>query len=280
MQSITINSALSMGEKSLRPITKNYKNETLWIIQKVLNKDTAFIVLNKFCSININQHNLFIDLIKRRVNKEPLQHILESVSFYGYNLEIRKNIFIPRAETELLIDIVKKYIKPNSNILEIGTGSGCIPIVIELEKISNCIQSIDINNDAISLARINAEKFKCRKIEFICDNFFEFKPQRTYDFIISNPPYIPINEISNLDYEVTLYDPLNALTDYDNGLTFYKYFYHFGCKYLNSKGYMLFEFGGKEQVSEIKNIFNNEIYSYNVLEDLNNEPRFMLIQKL
>ncbi len=77
-----------------------------------------------------------------------------------------------------------------------------------------------------------------------------------------------------------LYDPLNALTDYDNGLIFYKYFSDFGIKNLSEKGYMLFEFGGQNQVNDLKNIFNNKNYSYTFFDDFNNKPRFILIKKL
>ena len=280
MNAITIHDAILQGYKHLTKKHPNYQNETLWIMKKVLNKDASYIFLNKFHSINSNQYQSFINLIKRRKTKEPLQHILKSVSFYGYNFEIRKNVFIPRPETELLIDIIKKNIGFKSNVLEIGTGSGCIPIVIELEKLANNIQSIDINHDALSLARSNAKKFNCNQINFSYRNLFNLKADQKYDLIISNPPYISLDEISNLDYEVTLYDPLNALTDYDNGLIFYKYFAEFGIKNLSEKGYMLFEFGGQNQVNDLKNIFNNKNYSYTFFNDFNNKPRFILIKKL
>ena len=280
MSSITIDSALYTGQKSLRSITTNYKNEALWIMQDVLNKDTSYISLNKSSFLDYDQYDLFINLIKRRKNKEPLQHILQSVSFYGYDFKIKKNVFIPRPETELLIDIIKKNIGFINSVLEVGTGSGCISITMELERLSNDIQTIDINNYAILLASLNAKNLNCTKIKFIHQNFFYFKPTQKYDLIISNPPYIALDEMDDLDQEVLLYDPLNALTDYDDGLNFYKYFFEFGINNLNKNGYMLFEFGGQHQVNSLKNIFNNQYYNYNFFDDLNGEPRFILIQKL
>jgi len=280
MNEITIHGAILQGYKYLTKKHSNYKNETLWIMKKVLNKDSSYISLNKFHPINSNQYKMFINLIKRRKTKEPLQHILKSVSFYGYDFEIRKNVFIPRPETELLIDIIKKNIGFKNQVLEIGTGSGCIPIVIALEKLANNIHSIDINYDALSLAQSNAKKFNCNQINFSHKNLFNFKTDQKYDLIISNPPYISLDEIPKLDYEVTLYDPLNALTDYNNGLIFYKHFADFGIKNLSETGYMLFEFGGQNQVDDLKNIFNNKNYSYTFFDDLNNKPRFILIRKL
>ena len=280
MSSITIDSALYTAQKSLRSITTNYKNEALWIMQDVLNKDTSYISLNKSSFLDYDQYDLFINLIKRRKNKEPLQHILQSISFYGYDFKIKKNVFIPRPETELLIDIIKKNIGFINSVLEVGTGSGCISITMELERLSNDIQTIDINNYAILLASLNAKNFNCTKIKFIHQNFFYFKPTQKYDLIISNPPYIALDEMEGLDQEVLLYDPLNALTDYDDGLNFYKYFFEFGINNLNKNGYMLFEFGGQHQVNSLKNIFNNQYYNYNFFDDLNGDPRFILIQKL
>ena len=280
MSSITIDSALYTGQKSLRSITTNYKNEALWIMQDVLNKDTSYISLNKSSFLDYDQYDLFINLIKRRKNKEPLQHILQSVSFYGYDFKIKKNVFIPRPETELLIDIIKKNIGFINSVLEVGTGSGCISLVLELEKLSNQIHAIDINNNALLLARFNAKNYNCDKVKFMHENFFHFQANQKYDLIISNPPYISLDEIKLLDNEVILYDPLNALTDYNDGLNFYKYFFEFGINNLNKNGYMLFEFGGKHQVSSLENIFNNQDYRYKFFNDLNNQPRFILIQNL
>ena len=280
MNTTTIHNSILEGYKYLTPKHINYKNETLWIMQKVLNKDASYIALNKHDIITSHEYKSFIQLVQRRVNNEPLQHILESVSFYGYNFQITKNVFIPRPETESLIDIIKNNITNIDSVLEVGTGSGCISIVIALEKISHNITSLDINCDAIDLAQQNANKFNSKQIQFLNENFFHFQPRQKYDLIISNPPYIGLNEISGLDSEVILYDPLNALTDYDNGLIFYQYFSEFGIKYLNKKGHILLEFGGKYQINDLKNIFNHTNYLYRFFDDLNGETRFILIQKL
>jgi len=280
MSSSTIDSVLYIGQKALRAITNNYKNEALWIMQDILNKDATYISLNKSSILEPDKYELFFNLIKRRQNKEPLQHILNSVSFYGYNFNIKQNIFIPRPETESLIDIIKNNINYSNSVLEVGTGSGCIPIVLELEKISQQIKSLDINYDAVDLAQQNAKKFDCKHIQFLHQNFFHFKSNQKYDLIISNPPYIALNELPELDKEVILYDPLNALTDYDNGLIFYQYFSEFGIKYLNQKGYMLLEFGGQHQKNDLKNLFHHPNYTYSFFDDLNGETRFILIQKI
>ena len=101
-----------------------------------------------------------------------------------------------------------------------------------------------------------------------------------YDLIISNPPYISISEISQLSDEVKLYDPLSALTDYDDGLLFYRYFSKIGQFLLKKKGYMLLEFGGSNQVPALKIIFDYPNYDCTFFNDLNGDPRFILIEAL
>jgi len=280
MSDITIQQALDIGYTQLQNQHSNYKNEILWIMQSSLNKDLTFISLNQNHIIQDSQYQLFLNLVDRRKNNEPLQYILSSVQFYGYNFDIAKNVFIPRPETEICINILKQHIGFRNTVLEVGTGTGCIPILIELEKLANQILSIDINRNALKLAKHNANKLNCTKIQFCYSNFFTFNPPIKYDLIISNPPYIAIDEITTLDSTVKLYDPLEALTDYEDGLKFYKYFASIGIDILSDGGYMLFEFGGEHQLVDLKIIFNDPNYTYTVFNDFNNDPRFILIQKV
>ena len=219
----TISDALSLGYQHLKTSTYNYRNETLWIMSKILDLDLSKLALNQSQNISHENYQLFLNLINRRKNFEPLQLILNSQSFYGYNFEIKKDVFIPRPETETSIDIIKKHIGYQEQILEVGCGSGCISIVLELENLALQIISIDINNHAVQLAQSNAKKYNCIKIQFMNIDIFKMNHSNSYDMIISNPPYIPISEIPKLSSEVKLYDPLSALTDYDDGLLFYKY---------------------------------------------------------
>ena len=276
----TINRALSIGQKALQPITENYKNETLWLLQKCLNisSDKLFLQLDR--PLNKLEKNKFDNFLNRRKNREPLQHILKSIDFYGHTILLKKNVFIPRPETEIFLDILKKEKLTYNQVLEIGTGSGCIPITLELEKLANSILSIDTNIDATQLAKNNALELNCNNIEFqVCD-IFKMQHKIKYDLIISNPPYIPLQDIAQLEPEVLFYDPLSALTDYKNGLSFYQFFSNQGSRLLNLNGRMLFEFGGKNQLHQIIDIFSKPYYNHQIFNDLNNEPRFILVRLL
>ncbi len=278
MMEITISDALSIGNNKLKKITNNYINETFWILSKCLKKDKSDLLLNKKYIINSDKFNFFINLINKRLANEPLQIILESVPFYKYNFFTKKDVFIPRFETELCIDILKNYKRNFNSVLEVGCGLGCISITLSLEGLSKDILAIDISSKAITASILNAEQLDCNNVTFTNDNIFHIKHKKKYDLIISNPPYIPISDIKNLDTNVILYDPLSSLTDFNDGLSFYKYFAKIGHKLLTNNGLMFFEFGGKKQKELLKNIFNSKKYKLKFFNDLNNIPRFLAVE--
>ena len=278
MRDITISNALSIGNNQLKKINDNYINETFWILSKSLKKSKSELIINKNTIINSQQFNSFINLIQRRCMNEPLQLILESVPFYKYEFSTYKDVFIVRPETEICIDILKKFNRIFNSTLEVGCGLGCISITLSLQDLSNNTLALDINPKAVQASKLNAKQLGCNNVQFINDNIFHMKHTKKYDLIISNPPYIPITELQDLDSNVILYDPLEALTDFNDGLNFYKYFADFGYQLLVKNGIMLFEFGGEKQKNILENIFNSENYKLSFFNDFNNIPRFLVAQ--
>ena len=279
MKLINISDALIFGNKHLKKISSNYKNESIWILSKCINKTYTEIILNHTHNINQDQLSNYKKLIFRRENHEPLQYILQNVLFYGRKFNILKNVFICRPETEVLIDLLKSLNRKFSNVLEVGSGLGVLPITMELENISTKITSIDINKHAISASIKNAKSHKCKNINFVKANLFNFRPEEKFDLIISNPPYIPIKDIRNLDIGVKLFDPLNSLTDYKDGLSFYRFFLQQSEKHLEDDGIIVFEFGGIRQINDIIKILKLSNYKYFIYNDLNKEPRFVILEK-
>jgi release factor glutamine methyltransferase len=173
---------------------------------------------------------------------EPLQYIIGNVDFYGRLFDINSNVLIPRFETEELVSRTikysKKYFDKQVNILDIGTGSGCIAITLSKEL--NCqVDASDISKDALEVAQKNNQKLKA-DVHFIESDLLK-NIHKQYDIILSNPPYIAYGE--EIEEIVKNYEPHIALYASDNGLFFYKEILKNAKKNLKKKSFMAFEIG-------------------------------------
>jgi release factor glutamine methyltransferase len=172
-------------------------------------------------------------LLKRRLNKEPLQYILGKTCFYGYDFMVNKNVFIPRPETEMLVEKILEDIRDSGvkhvKIFEIGTGSGCISVSLskELSKmgVGHSITSIDNSREALDVAygNKNLNNVDESNVRFKEEDIFDVKfIEVKFDYIVSNPPYIPKEDFDKLDEEIKNYEPRPALSDNGDGLTYFK----------------------------------------------------------
>lgn len=221
----------------------------------------------------------FKEMVRRRIEGEPFQHILGKADFYGRDFIVNKHVLIPRAETEIIIELLKKRDAVES-ILEIGTGSGCIAITMSLENLTTSIIATDVSKEALNVAKENTQKFGVENIGFKVHDFLQTGINSTFDVVISNPPYIGFDEMSGLQKEVHDYDPKIALTDNDDGLSFYRRFAELGTSLLNENGYMLLEFGGAHQVVAISEIFESHQFNVKFHNDLQGDPRIVEVNLL
>ena len=217
--------------------------------------------------------------IERLKNGEPVQYIVGDVNFYGNIIKVNKNVLIPRRETEELVEKTSEIIKklfPNSNfkILDIGTGSGCIPITLKKIFPNSNITAIDISQEALEVAITNAKENNTN-IKFIKSDIFENVSDK-YNCIISNPPYIRENEeimdiVKNNEPPIALYAP-------NNGLYFYEEILKQASNYLEKKYIIAFEIG-EEQGQDIINIAKNYFPESNISlkKDLQHLDRFIFI---
>ncbi len=219
------------------------------------------------------------DGIKRLYNGESPQYIVENVNFYGYDFEVNSSVLIPRFETELLVEKTICYIKKNFknisnlNILDIGTGSGCIAITLKKELGCNVV-ACDISDEALNVAGKNAKNNDV-DISFVSSDIFS-NIDGKYDVIISNPPYIREDE----DIEKIVFDnePHLALFASDNGLYFYKKILSDAKKYLKKFFVIAFEIG-ELQGNDVKNIVYEYFDNVNVIieKDYSQRDRFVFI---
>ena len=216
--------------------------------------------------------------LKRLKNGEAVQYIIGNVDFYGNIIKVNHDVLIPRFETEELleksINYINKYFK-NPKILDIGTGSGCIAITLKKEIPNSIVDASDISLKALKIAKENTLNNKV-DINLIQSNIFE-NINKKYDVLISNPPYIDINDTEIMDI-VKNNEPHSALYAPNKGLFFYKEILKNSKNYLNEKSFIAFEIGYK-QAYEIKEIVLKYYPNSNIVieKDLSNKDRFIFI---
>ena len=159
----------------------------------------------------------YSSLLTRRVNHEPLQYIEEYIPFYSISLKVDERCLIPRPETEFLIELIKDNIKSPNKILDVGTGSGCIALMMKSLFPESEVTGIDVSEDAIELAKENA-KLNSLDVSFFESNLLDNVKEKGHDLIIANLPYIPTENLNELDREVIDYEPISALNGGVNGL--------------------------------------------------------------
>lgn len=216
------------------------KADVDWMICHVTGKKRSD--LEHLTYIRHSKVEELLDMARCRQQGEPLWQIIGNADFYGYEIDINKNVLCPRPETEELVCEAVKHISENSRVLDLCTGSGCIAIAVA-DKTGAQVVASDISEEALKIAKSNAVKNKVDdKIEFVHSDMFE-GITGTFGVIISNPPYIPTADISGLDREVKDYEPALALDGGEDGLDFYRIIAEKSGEYLVPSGRIFLEVG-------------------------------------
>lgn len=218
------------------------------------------------------------NMILKRIAGEPLQYILGRTNFLDIEIMVNDTVMIPRPETELLVKrIIDDY--PNHfkkyQILDIGTGSGCIALYLAKSYSQSEVLAIDNSYFALLTAKNNGTNLAIRNVNFNqCDILQEIPTNQKFDIIVSNPPYIPLKDYKELSDEVKNYEPKDALTDGIDGLTFYKRFKEILPILLSDNGRFYFEIGF-DQKDSLGKIFGDSGYEIEFFEDFNQIPRIL-----
>jgi len=223
------------------------------------------------------------EYIARRGKFEPLQYIIGEVEFYDLKLKVNKYVLIPRPETELLIEEAIKVCSENDfkSILDIGTGSGNIPIALAKNLNGVKVISIDKSEEAIRVAAENAEFNEVGdKIEFFVSGIEDYQQNSEFDLIVSNPPYVSKEDYSTLQKEIVEYEPPQSVTDNSDGYKYYRIISEKAKEMLSESGYLLFEMA-EGQSKDIKEILEkNSFTEINIVKDLQNIDRVIIGRKL
>ena len=251
------------------------------ILSKTLGLSRETILLNLNEKINEKVLKNFNYYLKLRKQNKPIAHILGFKDFWKYKFKVDKNVLIPRPETELIIEQALKILPKlsNKNILDIGTGSGCIIISIIKER-ENCkATAIDKSLKALKVAKLNAEMHQVnKKINFLnidVDKYFSNK----YDLIVSNPPYIKNSELLSLDEDVKCYEPKLALLGGFSGLEFFFRIINKSNKLLKKNGKLILEIGHRQGKKIKKYLKLNGFNQIKIYKDLSGKERCIISSK-
>ncbi len=255
---------------------ENPRLEAEYLLSEVLDIPRLELYLRFEQPLNPKERDRLKAYVVRRANREPLQYIVGYTEFYGYKIEVDPRVLIPRPETELLVEKAIGFCRFDTKILEIGTGSGAIPIAILRQFPGITVHAVDISQEALELAEKNAI-VNTADVQFFHSDIYENVPSEKYGLIISNPPYIRDDEYETLAPEITRYEPKLALTAGEEGMNAYRRIIEGAENYLAEGGKILLEIGSK-QAEAITELARSHGYNnINIQKDYNDLDRIAVI---
>ena len=263
--------------KIISELSSIYELDELNSIFNLLSEDYLKIPRSKILlanEIDLNESNqtLFLSALERLKTHEPIQYVLGKTTFMDLEFKVNSSVLIPRPETEELVRLILKENLDGKEILDIGTGSGCIAISIAKNLPNSKVSALDISNDAIEVAKENA-KLNNVNIEFINADIFEYQSDKKYDFIVSNPPYVLESEKILMKQNVLNYEPELALfVDDVNPVIYYEAISWFSKNYLNKKGRLFLEIN-ENYKNQLLFLFKDN-FSIEIIKDISGRYRF------
>lgn len=217
-------------------------------------------------------------LFKRRLEHEPLQYILGETEFMGIALTVAPGVLIPRPETELLVETALAYAKRSAreelHVLDVGTGSGCIALALAHHCPPVHVVAVDSSEEALAIARMNHARYPDLSVTFLqTDIRTAAWPPASFDVIVSNPPYIPPEEVASLEPEVRDHEPRIALTDGEDGLSFYNVLFTLAPKVLRNGGVVMCEIGHGQDHAIRLLAEEHRVHTDQIVADLAGIPR-------
>jgi release factor glutamine methyltransferase len=252
------------------------------LVEHKLSLSKIDVILKSDFELNSEDELFFKNAIKELQQEKPIQYIIGNTHFYGLNFKVTEATLIPRPETEELVDWILKDHSNDDNIsiLDIGTGSGCIPISLAKNLPNANVTTLDVSEEAISIAKENANIHSV-SVNFIHNNMLTYSnASQKYDVIVSNPPYVRNLEKQEIKKNVLEYEPHLALfVEDDNALIFYKKITEFAVNNLTENGVLYFEINqylGQETADLVKGY---GFSSVELRQDLSGNDRMLKASK-
>jgi len=243
-----------------------------WILAHVLGKERLKMLLSLDDPLSGEAEQAYCALLRRRMAGEPLQYILREAHFMGHAFYVDERVLIPRADTETVCAAAIQRLPNGGSLLDIGTGSGAIAISVVLARETARVTGVDISENALAVARVNAARLGAR-VEWLRSDLFASLGGRAFDCIVSNPPYIRSAELPALPIEVRS-EPMSALDGGADGLRFYRAIIAGLSGHLRPGSSLVFE-SGDGQSDQIAALMKN-FETISVLRDLKGLPRAVI----
>lgn len=277
---MTIQQAYHFLQQQLSTIYDNDEANNIadLVIEHITGYKKLGRITHKDLSLSEQQTALFNNLIKELPTQKPVQYVLGEAWFYEMKFFVNEHVLIPRPETEELVELVTSYKLPSASILDIGTGSGCIPITLKKKLPKTEITAIDVSAEALAVAKRNAANLHAdinfKELDFL--NEQSWNELDCYDVIVSNPPYIKQSESASMHTNVLSFEPHIALfvTD-DDALLFYRKIALFGKTHLPTNGKIFVEINealGAETIA----LFESYGYTATLKKDMQQKDRMIV----
>ena len=281
---MTVRELLLWGREELaHALCPDPETDAKLLLYYAADADLSWYALHREDPAEESTKERFRSAVARRALREPLQYITGTAPFYGYSMKVTPDVLIPRFDTEILVEEVLHVLEPDMRLLDICTGSGCIPIAIakEFGELTGGagldVLAADISEEALHVARENAERLGVR-IHFVKSDLF-FEISGTFDVITANPPYIREADISLLDQEVRAFEPRTALSGREDGLYFYRKITAEASDYLRRDGIMFLEIGADQAESVSGMLRGHGFRDIRLVRDLGGRDRVLMAKR-
>ena len=254
------------------------------ILESVCNMDKSSVLRRKDKQLSLNERFRIQEIIEELKKYRPIQYILGETEFFGLKFKVDENVLIPRPETEELVEWVIKEKRSQSGyqLLDIGTGSGCIAIALAKHLPETEVYALDISSEALDVARqnaiINQAEVHFFQHDILKDEPFAFPfSSLSFDYIVSNPPYIPLEEKAVVAKNVLDYEPHSALfVSQENPLLFYERIADFARYALREAGSLYFEINSRYGRESVKMLEDKNFRSVKLLKDISGNDRIII----
>jgi release factor glutamine methyltransferase len=256
---------------------------TEMIFEHIATINKQHIIIKGNEDLNATEEQQLLAALEKLMIHYPVQYIIGETWFYNLKFTVNESVLIPRPETEELVQEAILFLKNNSTkkVIDIGTGSGCVPISIKKNIETADIISLDISEAAIEIAKKNAQRNNVT-IDFRLSDFLEedsYEKLGQFDLIISNPPYIPEQEEIMMDKNITLHEPHIALfVPQNEPLLFYKKILLFAENHLAKNGKIMLEVH-EDLANETAALFTSKNYSVDIKKDMQGKDRMLIIYR-